>query len=80
MSTPKDLAENPQFAARNWFHSVEQRGESITFPGPPYRLSQTPVAYRRPAPRIGEHNDAIWVQELGISADDLAVYAAEGAL
>ena len=79
-STPKDLAENPQFAARNWFHSVEQRGESITFPGPPYRLSQTPVAYRRPAPCIGEHNDAIWVQELGISADDLAVYAAEGAL
>jgi crotonobetainyl-CoA:carnitine CoA-transferase CaiB-like acyl-CoA transferase len=60
VSTPKDLAENSQLRAREWFQrmSFEFLEASVEFPGPAYRLSETPVALRRP-PRLGEHNDEI---------------------
>jgi len=60
--------------------SVEQSGETIDLPGPPYRLSATPVQYRRPAPSIGEHNVEVWVGEVGIPDEDLTVYVGEGAI
>jgi crotonobetainyl-CoA:carnitine CoA-transferase CaiB-like acyl-CoA transferase len=56
VSTPRDLAENEQLRARNWYKQLEVDflSTSIEFPGPPYRLSETPVAISRP-PRLGEH-------------------------
>jgi benzylsuccinate CoA-transferase BbsE subunit len=60
VSTPKDLAENAQLRARGWFRELEVDflRTSIEFPGPPYRLSATPAAIRRP-PRLGEHTEEI---------------------
>jgi len=56
VSTPKDLAENTQLRARNWYRKlpVDYLDRVIEFPGPPYRLSVTPVQITRP-PRLGEH-------------------------
>lgn len=60
VSTPKDLAENTQLRARNWYVQFPQApaGEPTEFPGPPYRLSETPAAVARP-PRLGEHTEAV---------------------
>ena len=60
VSTPKDLAENEQLRARNWFRQLEVDflNTSIEFPGAPYRLSETPVVISRP-PRLGEHTDEV---------------------
>ena len=60
VSTPKDLAENEQLRARQWFRQLEVDflNASIEFPGPPYRLSETPAVISRP-PRLGEHTDEI---------------------
>ncbi|WP_322819057.1 CoA transferase [Tepidiforma sp.] len=59
VSTPKDIAENAQLRARDWFVRIESPlGDSIEFPGPPYRLSETPAVIARP-PRLGEHTDEI---------------------
>lgn len=60
VSTPKDLAENKQLRAREWFQRLEFEflDAALEFPGPPYRLSETPTELRRP-PRLGEHNDEI---------------------
>jgi crotonobetainyl-CoA:carnitine CoA-transferase CaiB-like acyl-CoA transferase len=60
VSTPKDLAENTQLRARDWFQKLEFEfmDAALEFPGPPYRLSESPVEIRRP-PRLGEHNDEI---------------------
>jgi benzylsuccinate CoA-transferase BbsE subunit len=80
VSTPQDLVESKQLKAREWMVSVEQSGETIALPGPPYRLSATPVQYRRPAPSIGEHNVEVWVGEVGIPDEDLTVYVGEGAI
>ncbi|MCK9518862.1 MAG: CoA transferase [Dehalococcoidia bacterium] len=65
VSTPKNLAENTQLRARNWFAQLDfdYLGQELEFPGPPYRLSETPAVIERP-PRLGEHTDAI-LAELG---------------
>lgn len=60
VSTPKDLAENSQLRARNWFQNLEFDflNRVIEFPGTPYRLSETPARISRP-PRLGEHTGAV---------------------
>lgn len=60
VSTPRDLAENEQLRARQWFTRLEVDflNAAIEFPGAPYRLSETPVAIARP-PRLGEHTDEV---------------------
>jgi crotonobetainyl-CoA:carnitine CoA-transferase CaiB-like acyl-CoA transferase len=60
VSTPKDLAENRQLRARDWFRRFEFEflSASVEFPGPPYRLSETPAKLARP-PRLGEHTEEV---------------------
>ena len=45
--------------------------EGGTFPliGNPLKLSETPVTYRLPPPRLGEHTDVVLEELLGLSAD-----------
>ena len=54
--TPKNLAENTQLRAREWYREMELEflHTRIEFPGPPYNLSETPAVITRP-PRLGEH-------------------------
>ncbi len=70
VSTPEDLAKNPQLAARDWYQHVEHDFGAVTYAGPPYRLSETPWTMRHRAPLPGEHNDEIF-GELGLHAGDI---------
>jgi len=45
---------------------------SLTYPGAPYKLSETPWEIRSPAPTLGQHNGAVLGKRLGLSADELA--------
>ena len=45
---------------------------SLPYTGPPFRLSDTPAEGFRPAPRLGEHNEEILGQILGIGGDEIA--------
>jgi crotonobetainyl-CoA:carnitine CoA-transferase CaiB-like acyl-CoA transferase len=60
VSTPKDLAEDSQLRARNWFRPVtfDYLNRTFEFPGPPFKLSDTPMRITRP-PRLGEHTAAV---------------------
>ena len=86
VASPADIADNHHLAARKWWVELEQPRSlgtdpvQLKMPGPPYRLSATPVEIRRPAPRIGEHNQQVWVDEVGIPFEDLSTYAGEGAI
>ena len=60
VSTPEDLVKNPQLVARDWYQDVEQPDlGTIRYPGPPYRLSETPWRIERRPPLPGEHTDEV---------------------
>ncbi len=74
VSTPQDILDSPQLAARDWFTDLEDPGRGVTlhYPGPQWQLHGTPWSLRRPAPLLGEHNNELFT-ELGIDV------SAEGA-
>lgn len=59
VSTMDDLDENEHLAARSYWREVERDGQTVKFPGPFARLSETPIEYGRPAPMLGEHTDEV---------------------
>jgi len=74
VSTPEDLVKNPQLIARHWLQDVEHDhlgGATVRYAGPPYRLTETPWALRRRPPLPGEHNVDVFVDELGLAANEL---------
>ena len=80
VATLDEVAASEQLAAREYWRDVEQpeAGETLRHPGPFARFSATPIAYRRPAPRIGAHNREVYVDELGLSEGELARLQREG--
>lgn len=82
VNTPRDLVESPQLRARGFFVDVAhpELEATITYPGEPYKLSETPWRIRRRPPTLGEHNEDVYVRELGLSRDDLIALRAAGAI
>lgn len=77
LATIDDVLANPQFIAREYWQTLEDRelGLKLKYPGPFARFARTPIAYRRRPPRVGEHNREIFLDHLGLSArefDDLS--------
>src|SRR4029078_12839417 len=62
VSTPEDLAKNPQLEYRHWYQDIkhDHRADTVRYAGPPYRLSATPWTLRRRPPLPGEHNRDIY--------------------
>jgi len=76
VNDPKDVVESPQLAAREFWVQVEhpELGEAFTYPGFPIKLSGLPpYEPQRRAPLIGEHNEEIYVKELGLSEQELVI-------
>jgi benzylsuccinate CoA-transferase BbsE subunit len=80
VSTPEDIARNPQLEYRGWLAHVEhpEIDDTLAYPGPPYRLSETPWAVRMRPPLVGEHNSEIFGGELGITAEEWSDLEAKG--
>jgi crotonobetainyl-CoA:carnitine CoA-transferase CaiB-like acyl-CoA transferase len=76
-----DALADPQLAAREHFieldHPVLGAG-SYEHNG--FRLSDAPCGYDRPSPVLGQHNDEVLDQVLGLSAAEREALAADGAL
>jgi len=73
--TPKDQLEFRQLVERDYWVDVEhpELDTKITYPGAFVKLSDAECGIRRRAPLIGEHNDEIYKNELGISTEELVV-------
>ncbi len=56
VATLADVLASPQLRARDWWREHEVAGRELPHPGPFARCERTPLAYRRGAPRLGEHN------------------------
>jgi crotonobetainyl-CoA:carnitine CoA-transferase CaiB-like acyl-CoA transferase len=79
VSTPEDLARNPQLNARHWFQDIEhpELGATLRYPGPPYRLSETPWRIARRPPLPGEHTADVLTSVGQDSSDPRAQHAGE---
>ena len=73
INNAEDVLASPQLAYRGFFKQIEhpELGETITYPGFPIITSQAQPGIQRRAPLIGEHNQEIYEQELGISKEQL---------
>ena len=59
--TVEDIARSEQLEAREFWWSVEHPalGRELTHLGPFIKFGSSPIMVRRPAPRLGEHNDEV---------------------
>jgi crotonobetainyl-CoA:carnitine CoA-transferase CaiB-like acyl-CoA transferase len=82
LATIDDVLANPQFIAREYWQTIEDRelGLKLTYPGPFARLSATPITYRRRPPRVGEHNREIYLGDLGLSDRELSDLTTKGVI
>ena len=74
----KDLFEDPQMIARRHYRTVQhaEAGEEH-YDGPPFTLSECPIEVR-PAPLLGEHNDYVFRDLLGLTDDAISEGYADG--
>ena len=71
LTAPEVLA-NPHLRERNFFLEIEHPDAgTLTYPGLPFRLTGTPHGEARPAPRLGEHNEEILCDVLGLQREEL---------
>jgi benzylsuccinate CoA-transferase BbsE subunit len=69
----KEVLNNPQLKARGFFIEVEhpELRRSISYPGSPYKSSNSSTGRWKRAPLIGEDNVRIYQGELGLSDEEL---------
>jgi benzylsuccinate CoA-transferase BbsF subunit len=77
--TAEDVHNDPQLKHRAHFVSLthSEIGPHL-YQTSPYHLSKTPAEMRMAAPCIGEHNEYVYKELLGISDDEIANLVAEG--
>lgn len=77
VSTAADILADPQLEDRGFWQEVEhpELGVRIRYPGAFARFSAYDSRIRRPAPGVGEHNREIYVDELGLSPQELTELA-----
>ena len=76
-----DIAADPHYAARGDITVVDDPTAGPVRMQAVYpRLSETPGRIQRGAPKLGEHNQEVYGQLLGLSAADIAALASEGVI
>jgi len=67
----RDMCSDPQLAARGHYRNVAHAETGETrYDGPPFTLSECPLEVR-PAPLLGEHNDYVFRDLLGLADDEM---------
>jgi crotonobetainyl-CoA:carnitine CoA-transferase CaiB-like acyl-CoA transferase len=78
--TAEDMLKFPQLSIRQYWEKVAhpELGAEITYPGAFTQLGQGSCRIRRRAPLIGEHNEEIYIGEMGMSKKDLSLLKQAG--
>jgi crotonobetainyl-CoA:carnitine CoA-transferase CaiB-like acyl-CoA transferase len=82
VATAGDIMRNSQLQARGYFRQVAHPdlATTITYPGPFVRAGATPIELRRLAPKVGEHNTEIYLDDLGLTREELTRLREAGAI
>ena len=79
--TFSEALDDPQLNSRGFFKEVTHpHAGALRYPGSPYRLPESPCRYIRPAPTLGQHNQEILCDELGIHVSLLPEMARAGVI
>jgi crotonobetainyl-CoA:carnitine CoA-transferase CaiB-like acyl-CoA transferase len=79
LNTTERVIQDDHLAAREYFVEIDHpESGRLRYPGAPYRHARTPWAIRRPAPRVGEHNEEVYAGELGLRADEIEALKRSG--
>ena len=72
VNTMKDILEDEQLNMRNYFVEVDFPGIGrLRIPGAPARYGVETWSIRSMAPRLGQHNERIFIDELGLTRDEM---------
>jgi benzylsuccinate CoA-transferase BbsE subunit len=76
----KELLNYKQLTERGFWEAVEypEMGCTITHPGAFCKMSVSPLMRLHRSPLIGEHNEEIYLNELGLSRQDLIILKEQG--
>ncbi|MBI2171661.1 MAG: CoA transferase [Chloroflexi bacterium] len=82
VNTAKDIREEVQVAARSYFAPIrhEAEGAAFDYPGAFIRSSESAIGPWRRAPYLGEHNQEVYVEELGLSKSDVVILRQAGVI
>jgi crotonobetainyl-CoA:carnitine CoA-transferase CaiB-like acyl-CoA transferase len=76
---PDDAYNDPQMKERGFFETVTHpECGTHRYPGLAYRMSKTPNHIRLPAVRLGEHNEYVYKEVLGVTDEEYAELEREG--
>jgi crotonobetainyl-CoA:carnitine CoA-transferase CaiB-like acyl-CoA transferase len=79
-----DIAQvfaDPQARARRMKIEMDREGVQggrVPMIGNPIQFSASPVEYRDPPPRLGEHTEAVLADLLGLGPEEIAALRARG--
>jgi formyl-CoA transferase len=79
--TAADIANDPHVAAREMLPAMElPDGTRVRMTGVVPKLSRTPGGHAWCGPELGQHNDEVWGEILGLSVQERRRLAAEGVI
>src|SRR5207247_612015 len=79
--SPAQFLADPHEQARGFARPIpDGAGGTAPFPAAPFWVDGTPPLPTSPAPRLGQHNAAIYGGELGLSPSELRKLRAAGAI
>lgn len=81
-NTTEDLMHDAQLQARGFWTEIAhaELGGTLTYPRPCVAFSEAACDIRRRAPLIGEHNEEVYMGELGLLKEDLARLREKGVI
>jgi CoA:oxalate CoA-transferase len=72
VSTLADLVNSEHLQARGFFVEVTHpEAGTLAHAGAPYKLSKAPWEIRSPAPTLGQHNNTVFREKLGLSPEEV---------
>ena len=81
VASPADLLNSAHLAERQFFvHTEHPVAGKITYPGLPFKMTESSGQRTGPAPCLGEHNEEILCKRLGYSHGELVVMRASGVI
>jgi crotonobetainyl-CoA:carnitine CoA-transferase CaiB-like acyl-CoA transferase len=73
VGTPGDMLKDPHLDARGFWQPIHhpELDATLSYPGPFTHFPDIEMGPRHRAPKLGEHNEAIYRDELGLSRDEI---------